>query len=70
MGKLLKIISCEVSFLSENNNSNINDLLNNINNNNIDSEKLKNVLSDKNSISKLLSSPKAKELLKKFLGGK
>ena len=70
MGELLKIISCEVSFLSENNNNNINDLLNNINNNNIDSEKLKNVLSDKNSISKLLSSPKAKELLKKFLGGK
>lgn len=53
---------------NNNSNKNISDLLNNLNK--TDSEKVKEVLSDKNSISKLLSSPKAQELLKKFLGGK
>lgn len=49
-------------------NGNINNLLNNLGPE--QSEKVKKILSDKKAASKLLSTPKAKELLKKFLGGK
>ena len=35
-----------------------------------ESEKINRILSDKEATSKLLSTPKAKELLKKFLGDK
>lgn len=49
-------------------NGNINNLLNNLGPE--QSEKVKQILSDKKAASKLLSTPKAKELLKKFLGGK
>ena len=35
-----------------------------------DIEKAKKIISDKTALSKVLSTPKAKELLKKFLGGK
>ncbi len=47
---------------------NINEILGNLN-----SEKAKeisSILSDKNKASKILSSPKAKQLLQKFFGGK
>ena len=47
---------------------NISSLLKNMNPQ--DAEKIQNVLSDKNAAEKLLSTAKAKELLKKFLGGK
>ena len=49
-------------------NGNINNLLNNLGPE--QSEKVNKILSDKKAASKLLSTPKAKELLKKFLGGK
>lgn len=67
------------------NNKNFDEIINNIKSkklnketkdylmNNLDenqSKKLKEVLSDKSALQKLLSSPKAQELLKKFTEGK
>ncbi len=49
-------------------NKNINSLLKNLGEK--ESEKINRILSDKEATSKLLSTPKAKELLKKFLGDK
>lgn len=47
---------------------NVNNLLKNLDNKQAD--KISKILSDKNKTSELLSSPKAKELIKKFFGGK
>ena len=49
-------------------NNNINSLLKNLGKR--ESEKINKILSDKEATSKLLATPKAKELLKKFLGDK
>ena len=46
----------------------LNNILNKANPSHI--EKAKKIISDKTALSKVLSTPKAKELLKKFLGGK
>ncbi|MGN1041539.1 MAG: hypothetical protein ACI4PJ_02230 [Acutalibacteraceae bacterium] len=47
---------------------NVNDLLKNLDNK--QAGKVSKILSDKNKVSELLSSPKAQELIKKFFGGK
>ena len=47
---------------------NINNIVKGLNPN--DAEKIQKVLSDKNASNRILSSPKAQELLKKFLGEK
>ena len=47
-------------------NKNANDILKNLSEK--DAEKVKNVLSDKSAASKILSSPKAQQLLKKLMG--
>lgn len=49
-------------------NKNVNNLLKNLETK--DAQKLSNILSDKEATKKLLSTPKAKQLLKKFFGGK
>ena len=49
-------------------NGNINDVIKNLKPQ--DAEKIQKILSDKNATSKLLSSPKAQQLLKRFMGDK
>jgi len=50
------------------NTGNVSDILSSLGSN--DSKKIKKLLSDKDATLKLLSTPKAQQLLKKFLGGK
>ena len=49
-------------------NGNVNDIIKNLNQK--DAEKIQKILSDKNATSKLLSTKKAQQLLKKFMGDK
>lgn len=49
-------------------NGNVNDIIKNLNQK--DAEKIQKILSDKDAASKLLSTPKAQQLLKKFMGDK
>ena len=49
-------------------NGNVNDIIKNLNQK--DAEKIQKILSDKDAASKLLSTPKAQQLLKRFMGDK
>ncbi len=49
-------------------NGKVNDIIKNLNQK--DAEKIQKILSDKDAASKLLSTPKAQQLLKKFMGDK
>lgn len=73
MKKISEKLNIDKNSLDKNKNQKeLNNILNNILNkaNPSDIEKAKKIISDKTALSKVLSTPKAKELLKKFLGGK
>ena len=68
LNDMLETASKKLGTDPEKSKGNINEILGNLN-----SEKAKeisSILSDKNKASKILSSPKAKQLLQKFFGGK
>ncbi len=69
MKKISEKLNIDKNSLDKNKNQKeLNNILNKANPSDI--EKAKKIISDKTALSKVLSTPKAKELLKKFLGGK
>ena len=67
MKKISEKLNIDKNSLDKNKNQKeLNNILNKANHSDI--EKAKKIISDKTALSKVLSTPKAKELLKKFLG--
>ena len=69
MKKISEKLNIDKNSLDKNKNQKeLNNILNKANPSDI--ENAKKIISDKTALSKVLSTPKAKELFKKFLGGK